>query len=291
LRDWDLLGRASAPAIAIGLELVRHWSAADRRRTLSLALPLLLFAVIHSGSWIVGNTDRREMYDYIKNAVAHDVHYSGSYYQGYRNKGWSTTVVAAYGDIAESIRALKVRLAAAPDDAMNRYNLAMHYFFHTGQYQDAVALLAGKWPEMTTNADRTLNIAGLYRKVGDREEEGWVFRSFIERGGVNNLVYFNYARCLAYLDQMPQADSLYKQAFTVWPDAPVDARFEYCLFKLEYGSDSESAECFSAIAPYLDRRLSVVIEALVAALRAGDQAAIQSLKQDLTALLNENPAT
>lgn len=291
LRDWDLLSRASAPTMVLGLELLRHWAAADRRRTLSLTLPLLLFAVIHSGSWIVANTDRLGMYAYVKNVVAHGVHYSSSYYQGYRNKGWSTIAMTEFEDVAESMKAQAVRLAAAPDDFINRYNLVMHMLFHTMQYHEAVKVLGNEWPKMTANAQRTLNLAGLFRRVGDRETECRVLRSFIDRGRSNKLVFYNYAHCLAALSEIEKANYFFKQALAAWPDAPVDVRFEYCLFLLDYGSNSEAADCLSSIAPYFERRLNVVVAALISALRADDEAAIQSLKSQLTAMINENPGT
>jgi tetratricopeptide (TPR) repeat protein len=291
LRDWDLLSRASAPTIVIGLELLRHWATSERRRTISLALPLLLFAFIHTGSWIMANTDRLETYEYVKNVVAHDVHYSGSYYKGYRNKGWSTLAMSGFKDVAESMRAEVVRLVAAPDDFINRYNLVMQMLFHTKQYHEAVKLLGIEWLKMTGDAQRTLNLAGLFRKVGDYKTESMVLRSFVDRGRPDRLVFYNYAHCLAALGQTEQADFFYKHALALWPDAPVDVRFEYCRFLLDYGTNSDAADCLSAIAPYFEPRLKSMVEALISALRADNEVAIQWLRSQLNSSINENPGT
>jgi tetratricopeptide (TPR) repeat protein len=281
MRDWDLLALAAAPALAALLAILASWSELDSLAVRALAAPLLIFGVIHTGSWIVANASAAESYSYLKAVVAEDVHYSEDYYQAYRCKSWGTLAAAAFQDFDEATRAAKVRFRADPSDQKNRYNLAMHYFFHADELKHAAVLLSNNWWQLTGDEQKVLNIAGVFRQAGRDLEEGRVLASFIDRGGSNHLVFFNYARWLTRRGKFDQAVTSYERALASWPNAPADVRLEFCLVLLQQGTADRALTCLAEVAPSLNQEQQRLIQAINTASATGNRARVDSLVLEL----------
>lgn len=281
MRDWDLLAVATAPALVALIGLINFWYQQDRTLIYSICMPLLLFALLSSGSWILLNSSSDAAYPYTREVIRRDVHYSASYYQGYRNKSWGTLVSELHQDYGEAVRAQLIRLRAAPDDYVNRYNLAMHYFFHMDRIEDAATLVEDHWHYYTDDPLRTLNVAGVFRESGRVQKEGKVLEDFITRGRLDHLVFLNYARWLAQQDRIDRARGMYSAALDLWETPPVVVRAEFCLFLMEFGPAEMAVSCLKDLRSVADPDKAAMVDTILLSLQQGEKSTADSLAVEL----------
>jgi hypothetical protein len=285
LRDWDLLSVAAAPAIVLTIALLTRLYHASPAKALSLSISLLFFAIIHTGGWIVGNTQPLRSYEYIRGVVRGDVHYSRGYYGGYRNKSWSTVVKAAADDLPEIVRAQRERLAGDPEDHMNRYNLAMHYHVNLGNSGEAADLLTSHWSPYLGDTDKLLDIADIFIRANQYRELKSMYEAFASDVGVDSLVSFNYATLLEARGDIEKAHQQFKNAFAVWTVPPAEARVRFALFCLQNGYFDDAVPQLRAARSSLPDEPAAIVNRILSAIKDRDEHQIDSLTVVLTDML------
>ena len=221
-RDWDLLSVASAPLLAWATCLLinRDPAKPGRQHSYIYFVPLTCLAVLHIGGWIYGNTKRDYSYAIIKEFVKNDIHYSSSYYGGYRNKSWARLAYAEHGDIDEVIRADEIRYKGDPTDSLNNCNLARNYL-DRGDTSLAVQFVRDNWRRSVSDDDAVTlfgSIMVVTRNYKDAEE---IYQAYLATGGKEYSAVYNLGFVLDKLGQVDSALMCFDKAFALWDDAPI----------------------------------------------------------------------
>lgn len=227
-RDWDLLSVASAPIMAALINAFLSWKAKSRKIAMASVLPLLLFAVLHTGSWVFCNSKGEYSYSRIKAIVGNDEHYSVDYFLGTRNRSWANVVNVEYKDINEALRAIKIRFQGDPYDIVNSGNLVTAYLM-SGDTASAVQFIRDNWRRFTNHSGIMSQFGAamiIAREYPDAEE---ILRTQLSSGDSAYSSIYNYGVVMAQMGNSDLALEYYNRAFRIWDDAPFDIQFRFCV--------------------------------------------------------------
>jgi hypothetical protein len=181
VRDWDLLTLAAPPILAfLIIDLCSskspHWA------KMRLLIPLCIFGLMHSGSWIHFNSDKAGSYPVIKQIVQNDIHYDGSYFKGYRNKSWAQIASVEYLDNRELVRAQEIRYRSDPMDTT-----AMLQFVNNsiviGDTARALLVIDSNWVRLI-NCSRAVKLFGaIMVSSGRLSDAERIYSHYLQEGG------------------------------------------------------------------------------------------------------------
>jgi tetratricopeptide (TPR) repeat protein len=247
LRDWDLMSVASAPIMMILVTAVMSRRGNARTKNYSFIVPLAIFALLHTGSWILQNSNKDHSYPIIRDFVKNDIHYSPAYFKGARNKAWAKIVWGNFTDVDESIRSMKQRFAGEPDDTLNFGNLINKYLIK-GDTAIAVQLTHDNWERFSGDLNSPLRDEIIYLlgntmlDAKNYDEANKIFETYRKNGGLDHRIFMQMGLIYQKLGNMDSSESLYNQGFTLWPDASLSDQLNFYLraSKLKYYQISET---------------------------------------------------
>jgi tetratricopeptide (TPR) repeat protein len=277
VRDWDLLSLAAAPLMVATIVLLRSLAKSDSRQAFRLLVPLVLFAVLHTGSWVVLNHSQLKSYAFVRGAVSQDPHYSAEFDKGFRNVSWAWTISTKLQDHDEAIRRLQVRLRGEPNDFDSRFMLAKLYSEHKGDDTAAVNVISGHWRGLLSDPAAISEIGILLVRCNRLDEAAEMFEAFIAGGGQRYQVFYNYAVIKEVQGDFNAAWEFYSKALQLNPDVPSVQKLNFYLFCLRHGRVNQGLEGMNSAMPNLPDHVRSIATDLLAAVRQQDTTAIDSI--------------
>jgi hypothetical protein len=277
LRDWDLMSVASAPMMVAIFAMFQSSNAPLRRHVSRLLVPILLFAVIHTGGWLWLNSSASDSYERVKSIVKEDLHYSARYHEGYRNQSWAQIVRTYYADANETIRSLEVRVHAKPDDESSRYNLAKAYSIFRNDSTAAARLVSGHWRLSLAQPETIKSIAFMLARVHNYAEAEEVLDAFVASGGSDPQIFSGLAALKESRGEFEQAWKLYKASLDIQREPPPASRLSFSVFSIQHGHSQEGVIGLQEVTPLLPEPIQSVARNLLSALTRSDRKEIDSL--------------
>ncbi len=263
-RDWDLLSIASAPAIVLSLLAIERCAETNRKLAYQLFAPLVLFGLMHTGSWIYQNSFREESYEALKLEIRRDIHYSDRYLKGERLNSWAQLAGSSFRDASEVFRAQTMRLKADPNDNLTRYNLAMNYVLN-GDTTTAADLLAENWhavpdqPNVNYIVGSTLAAAHRYAALEA------LYESAPKEAPFGYRMYLDLAALKSMRGVMDTACLYYEYALALVPDPPLLDKVHIGMFWLRNGYESRGAALLSTAKDRLPADVVALLDQAAAA--------------------------
>lgn len=277
-RDWDLLSIAAAPVMVLLIFAIIRL----RRGVCGLAVPVLLFAVLHTGGWVLWNTNADTSYARIRKIVREDKHYSKEYYQGYNNKAWSIIVGKFIGDKDEVVRATLERYRGAPDDTLNVCNMA-HAYLAAGDTAEAASIARDNWRRFAGDAGAISALGSLMHSVGQSGEAETMYESFIMQGGDDYRLYRDLGMIKEMSGRTDTAMILYDRSLVLWGDAPIANELAFYLRAASMKYYSIANVGLQRISPRVPELLRLSVIALIESLASNDFEKADSLAAILNA--------
>jgi tetratricopeptide (TPR) repeat protein len=229
IRDWDLMAMVSAPLLAMTTIYYISSAFENRERAYSILLPLFIFAILHTGSWVIMNHSKIEAYQYIKSIIKDDLHYSKDYLDGYRNKHWSFIAQTVFNDCDEVIRACEIRFKGDPSDVATITTLSQCYL-ELGDTARAYAIIMGSSQRYNDDSKFVAAMAELMIDMKYYPQAESIYQSYIENFGTDYHIYNNFGMLKEKQGKADSAFYLYDLAFRVRPDAPIDDQFRFYIY-------------------------------------------------------------
>lgn len=275
-RDWDLLSVAAAPIIVLLINAIVAWGKAGAKAKYVIITPILLFAMLHTGGWIYGNTLKDSTYTRIKTQVKYDIHYSASYYGGYRNKSWANLANIEYKDLGEAIRAIEIRYNADPVDTMNTCNLAKSYFL-SGDTARAVQFVKGSWRRIIKSSNAASLFGSMMLVTKNYKEAEQIYRADLADSITETNVIFNLAFVLDQLGRVDSALIFYDRAYALWENVPVANAIGFYFRAMSLKKYDMAESGFRRIYGRIPSNYQPPISALLSALASKNYALADSL--------------
>jgi tetratricopeptide (TPR) repeat protein len=279
-RDWDMMALATAPLFVFFLQSFQIRSGTPSPETYRTFLPLVLFALIHSGSWIWQNTHKDETYLYIKDIIHSDPHYTQDYYQGYRNKSWGMIAGEFYEDKQEAILAWERRFAGYPKDGANAMSLAAYYLL-IGDSARAHNFVIDHWRKYLRDPHALTPMSNILIKTNDSSAAEEILEELINAGFADYSAYNNLAILKSSRGQIDSAFYLFDLSLKLRPDKPVNLELSFYLSAFSNGQYDLAQEGLGRILRQLNPADRDIAERILNALKNRDETKIDSLKSIL----------
>lgn len=287
VRDWDLLGIAAAPGLAALIITLRRLFAADRRAGYQVLLPFLLFSVLHTGSWLLLNSDRQRGYEFVKGVIQHDVHYTSAYYDGYRLIPWHVLAYNVYDDVPEAIRVLEIHLRTHPTDIYNAYQLAVIKSL-AGETQAAAHLVRDRWyPALLEQPRMAWELSRVFRRADSPGEQEAVLRAYLNLKGDHDWITYELG---SLLRDRGQIDSAWVQQSSVLARKnmlTLEHQVDFALFAVEYSRPTVAMALLRELSPRLPDPYRATAARLAEALARNDSFRIGELQEQLRLFLGK----
>jgi hypothetical protein len=277
MRDWDLMSVASAPLMVAIFTLFQSSDTLQRRQVNRLLVPILLFAVIHTGSWLWLNSSAKDSYEHVKSIVKTDLHYSAKYHEGYRNLSWAQIVRTHYTDGTEIIRSLGIRVQAKPDDWDSRYNLANAYGLFQNDSTTAARLVSGYWQNYPVEPEIIKKVASMLARVHNYAEAEKALDAFVASGGRDPQIFSGLAVIKESRREYEQAWKLYKASLAIQIVPTPASRLNFSVFSIQHGHFQEGLVGLQEVTPLLPMPIQSSAQSLLSAISRNDQKEIDSL--------------
>lgn len=287
LRDWDLLSTASAPTLVALVLTLRVISRSQRTAALRLVIPFAAFAVLHTGSWLWLNNDKQRGYEFVKEHIHYDVHYSTAYYDGYRLIPWHVLVYNTYDDTEEAVRALEMHLRNHPEDIYNAYQLAVIKSL-AGETQAAVDLVRDRWyPYLLEEPRMAWELSRVFHRAGATDEHEAVLQKYIEEKGDQDWITFELGSLLRNRGLTDSAWVLQARVLARRNMLTLEHQVDFALFSIEQGELDAAAAITRQLSQRLPEPYNRTALNLSEALARYDLGRIQSLQQILRQYLEK----
>ncbi len=264
-RDWDLLSIPAAPIIVFIITVYGLGKGRLRRAGFEVIVPILLFSLLHTGSWIAANTDKNESYVRLKRLVRNDPHYSIAYYKGFRNKSWAWIAKNRFDDIDETIRVNQLRLQGDPSDSLNIYNLAINY----AEIKDtlkAVQLIRHYWRRFESSSLAMSYYADVMYSLRYYQDAEEILGRCISLGNDDYSLFLLLGQVMEATGRSDSAFLLYDKAFILRKDAPLKDELIFYAQAVTWGKYALAESGLRRISPRIrsgdDTSVSLLIDAL-----------------------------
>ncbi len=275
-RDWDMLALPSAPILAFMLHSFGGDNGYLKKARYGIVIPLLLFAFLHTGSWIGLNSDKDAGYAWLKPLVHQDPHYASNYFQGFRNKSWANIVATNTADTSEVIRADEMRYRGDPDDTLNTCNLAGHYFRRNDTAM-VLQIIGENWRRYANNPNAISVFGAQLINLKRYPEAETLYAGYLRTGGADPRILHDLGSLLEHRGAKDSAYVLYYKAFENWPDAPPGMEFTFYLKCLIEGYTDMMRSGLKKVMPKLPDYVIPQVNEILAALDQGNKARADSL--------------
>jgi hypothetical protein len=287
LRDWDLLSLASAPVIVLLIDSLLLEKGRDLRRVHASLVVIGLFGLLHTGSWIYLNSTQQQSYNRVKEYVQHDIHYSDSYYKGYRDFSWGYLAAKFRADTTEFIRALQIRYNAAPEDSLSTSALATTYLLHA---DTAAALNLARSNLARFQGDKDVvkafaNIMVRARQFDEAERAWYGYRSL---KGEDSDFYGNLGMIKSLRIQKDSSYYYLDKGYTLRPDSPIPEQYNLYVYCFMGGQYNLAQSGFNRILPRLMGNQKKAASNIIHVLDSHNAQAIDSLRNFVIRDVNKN---
>jgi len=283
LRDWDLFSVTAAPVLILFLKLLQQKVNDAPQESYQMLLPLLLLALIHTGGWVCLNTHKEGPYEYVREVVQEDPHYSQYFMDGYINKSWGIIVANNYADHREAARAFAVRYKAEPGDSRNTLTL-IRSLLNIGDSTKAYKLIEKTWKTYEGDTYVTKQMAELL--LNDRKLLGAqiVYRNILNHDDKDPAIYHNLAIIKKYMGQPDSAYYLNDVAMRMSPDVSLDAQFGFYLDAFNNGYLQIAQNGLTRIILKVNSQQQDIAKRVLAAISTNNSTAISSMREQLKAI-------
>jgi hypothetical protein len=284
IRDWDLLSISAAPVLALLLSCLSCQLQKNRGIAYSVFVPLLLFGLLHTGSWVHSNSDRDTSYEFVKGVMRQDVHNSPSYYEGYRLLSWSTITGNIYQDFPEAERTLGLFLSKHPRDQHQAYKLALRKM-HVGKRIEAAELLKDNWSDLVLDSETLLTVARMFHDAGWNRDEEAVLDAYVRTYGYQELPTFALGAVKRKRGELDSAWILMSMAMTQADSLADWHKLNYALFALELGNRKIGREVLVKLAKNSQWADTTRARLLIEALDRNDTLQVKTLMKAISLTL------
>lgn len=233
LRDWDFLALGAAAVLGLLIYLVDSRPQERPSSAYASLIPLLLFALLHTGGWIALNHSRENSYAFVKNTILSDPHYSSRYAGGYRNKSWALLAENNYGDIEEAIRARQALFAGNPDDFVNVSQLTQSYA-KAGDTAAAQALLMRNYIRYLSQAENAAVMGQLLTEMNRIPQAESIYQAYIDFYNEDYRIVNNLGLLMEREGKLDSAFFLYELAYRMDPDASGEEQLMFYIYCISH---------------------------------------------------------
>ncbi len=287
VRDWDLLSVAAAPGLAALIVTLRRLFAANHRAGYQLLLPFFLFGVLHTGSWLLLNSDRQRGYEFVKGVIQHDVHYTSAYYDGYRLIPWHVLAYNVYDDVPEAVRVLEMHLSTHPTDIYNAYQLAVIKSL-AGETQAAARLVRDRWyPALLEQPRMAWELSRVFRRADCPGEQEAVLRAYLNLKGDHDWITYELGSLLRDRGQLDSAWALQSSVLARKNMLTLEHQVDFVLFAVERSRPTVAMALLRELGPRLPDPYRTTAARLADALARNDSFRIGELQAQLRLLLDK----
>lgn len=287
VRDWDLLSAAAAPGLSALIITLRRLFAADHRAGYQLLLPFFLFGVLHTGSWLLLNSDRQRGYELVKGVIQHDVHYTSAYYDGYRLIPWHVLAYNVYDDVPEAVRVLEMHLRTHPTDIYNAYQLAVIKSL-AGETQAAARLVRDRWyPALLEQPRMAWELSRVFRRADSPGEQEAVLRAYLNLKGDHDWITYELGSLLRDRGQLDSAWALQSSVLARKNMLTLEHQVDFALFAVERNRPTVAMALLRELSPRLDDPYRTTAARLADALARNDSFRIGELQAQLRLFLDK----
>lgn len=287
IRDWDLLALPSAPLMAFFIITLTDHEHLPGYARYALLIPLALFSILHTGSWVLHNTDKDAGYLRIREIIRRDVHYSERYLDGYRNKSWAMIAERSYDDIGEAIRASRVRFNVDKTDVANSVQLA-DYYFMAGDTVGATDIILLYKPE-DIEGDKLAPAAGpILMAAGYLNAAEKMFQQYFRNGFSDWSVYHNMGYCLQQRGQIDSAFIYFAKSYENRPDASIGSELEFYMACIQNRKIELAMAGLERIAPNIPIMYRPYVTSIIEAIQDGNLTRADSLAVKFSNQLTQN---
>lgn len=276
MRDWDIMCLAMPAVFASILALLRREDTGISNWRWRLIPLLLVFAVLHTGTWIHHNASRQESYQSVKLEVQRDVHYSEYYLKGERLTSWAFIAGSCYNDDREIFRAQHLRVKGDPEDNLTRYNLARNYAID-GDTASAADLLAGKWHAVADRPNITLAVGAILGAARRYDALEALYESAPKTPPHGYVLYAELAALKAKRGVPDTACLYFNYALGTNPNAPLIDKIGIARFWQKNGYEYEAGALVDDTRGLLPPELIPILEQIKSAMFKGRVSETDSL--------------
>jgi len=287
VRDWDLLSVAAAPGLVALIVTLRSLFAADHRAAYQLLLPFLVFGILHTGSWLLLNSDRQRGYEFVKGVIQHDVHYTSAYYDGYRLIPWHVLAYNVYDDVPEAVRVLEMHLRTHPTDIYNAYQLAVIKSL-AGETQAAARLVRDRWyPALLEQPRMAWELSRVFRRADSPGEQEAVLRAYLNDKGDHDWITYELGSLLRDRGQLDSAWVLQSSVLARKNMLTLEHQVDFGLFAVERSRPTVAMALLRELSPRLPDPYRTTAARLADALARNDSFRIGELQAQLRLFLGK----
>jgi tetratricopeptide (TPR) repeat protein len=283
IRDWDLLSFCAAPVFAIMVAFLRKWYRLDSIHAAALIPPLLLFALLHTGSFVWQNHENpRAAWDYFKRVVLDDPHLSVEYRKAGQFTNWKQTVLAVMADTAEDKRIIEkwskiLTLPAARDDILGNRILLMKMWGEVREWKKAVSVLDGFEQDLLPNADLVEAYGYALNEAGYPDRMGRLYKQYVQRGGRSPRILFLLGRYEFQKGNIAAAWEYFNRSFSEDPEAPDDMRLNFAVLSWFTNHVPEAVSNLRMLQGRMSPAVNAQIDEALKAVQQGNTARADSL--------------
>ncbi len=286
IRDWDLLSLSAAPIFAAAVAILCSWRKADILSTRHLFWPLLIFAVIHSGSWVWQNSKHDESWDYFKTVVLNDRHLSVEYRKAGQFSNWLHTVRDVKADTAETLNILKKweGVLTSPrhaEDVMDNRILLMKMYADIEEWERAISMVEGHEANLLIHPEPVRAAGYAFQQAGRIDKMEWLYEAFVNKGGRDPAVVFLLAKRKYEKGEYANAWNLFNLYFSIENTVSHKTRINFIYFSCELKHYAEAVTHLRLLRGKLGAPLDGVVEEAIAAFQREDFVRVDSLVSQL----------
>jgi tetratricopeptide (TPR) repeat protein len=283
IRDWDLLSFSAAPVFAIMVAFLRKWYRADSLRTAALIVPLSLFALLHTGSFIWQNYENpRAAWDYFKRVVLDDPHLSVQYRQAGQFTNWKQTVFNVMKDTTETERIIEkwsqiLTLPLPKNEIFDNRVLLVEKWAQLREWKKAASLFSGHEADLFPHADLVEFYGYVLEQAGYHDRAGGLYEQYANRGGNNPRILFLLGRYRFQQGNFRVAWELINRSLSDYPTAPNDMRLNFAALSWVTGHVPEAVSNLRALRGRMSPQVNARIDAALDAVAHNDKTRADSL--------------
>ena len=276
-RDWDLMSIAVAPMIALLIYSFHVWKMKKGFKIYTVLLPILAFAVLHTGGWIWQNTNKAKGYEIAKSIIHNDMHYSSDYISGYRNKSWGLLAGKYYNDHSEALRAWQVRYDGDPTDGNNIMCIAQ---VHTGIGDTtlAIEIIDSNWHRFLDKSDILKQMMLMLAESNHRDELMHIYTTLIDSNKADFSIYHDYGTLMSVNGKSDSAVVYYDLAYQTLSETRAGEQYAFYASVFIDGYDSIAFNGLLRIQNYLDGNNRQITDYILNTLRTNNAGEIDSLR-------------
>lgn len=283
VRDWDLLSFSAAPVFALMVAFLRKWYRADSIRTAALIVPLSLFGLLHTGSFIWQNHENpRAAWDYLKRVVLDDPHLSVEYHQAGQFTLWKQTVFNVMRDTTETESIINkwgqiLTLPLPSYEIFDNRVLLVEKWAELQNWKKAASLFSDYEDDLLPHPELVEFYGHVLEQAGYHDRAGRLYEQYVSHGGDNPRILFLLGRYRFLKRDVQAAWDLMNRSLSDYPTASSDMRLNFAALSWFTGHVPEALSNLRLVRGRMPLQVNARIDAALEAVDRNDRSRADSL--------------